>query len=364
MARRKNNTTAGNAARSAAHGAPDPSPVPATGPAADDSAAAVLAALAAHPDGATTAVIAGAAGISRTVARDALTELETRGDSERTKGGRPGSPDIWHPAATAAGDGDATGSPATARTGDGPAAAEPAGQDGAEAAATPADGDREPGQDQPAHAGQPASLPAGDAPAAEDPDGPASQDTATTGPVRGATTEPAAAGGGGDGAEAAPDPAMKAEIEGHTGQICDAAAAVTTALAAGDLHAALSGVEEICEQASQARRTLKAAAGGKRAPAVKPGALRELAAAHLRAHPDQNFTPHQIGKVLGRSSGAVANALDRLVSLGEAELATEKPRSFRLAAAAAPAGNQPSTASARDEAHAGGTSDKAMAGAA
>ena len=157
---------------------------------------------------------------------------------------------------------------------------------------------------------------------------------------------------------------MKEVIEGHTGQICDAAAAATTALQAGDLRAALAGVEEICEQASQARRTLKAAAGGKRAPAVKPGALRELVAAHLRAYSDQNFTPHQIGRVLGRSSGAVANALDRLVSLGEAELATEKPRSFRLAGAAAPAGNQPSTASARDEADAGGTSGKAMAGAA
>jgi hypothetical protein len=68
MARRKNNTTARNAARSAAHSAPDPSPVPAAGPAADDPAAAVQAALAAHPDGATTTVIAGAAGISRTCA--------------------------------------------------------------------------------------------------------------------------------------------------------------------------------------------------------------------------------------------------------------------------------------------------------
>ena len=35
--------------------------------------------------------------------------------------------------------------------------------------------------------------------------------------------------------------------------------------------------------------------------------------------------------MLTRSSGAVANALDKLVSLGTAELACDKPRSYRLA---------------------------------
>ena len=41
----------------------------------------------------------------------------------------------------------------------------------------------------------------------------------------------------------------------------------------------------------------------------------------------------------GHSSGAIANALDTLVKHGDAELATEKPRRFRLAgSAAAPAG--------------------------
>ena len=44
--------------------------------------------------------------------------------------------------------------------------------------------------------------------------------------------------------------------------------------------------------------------------------------------------------MLDHSSGAIANALDTLVNLGEAELATDKPRRFRRAAkpdAAAPA---------------------------
>jgi hypothetical protein len=36
--------------------------------------------------------------------------------------------------------------------------------------------------------------------------------------------------------------------------------------------------------------------------------------------------------VLTRSAGAVANALDKLVSLGTAEMVTDKPRTYRLAA--------------------------------
>jgi hypothetical protein len=55
---------------------------------------------------------------------------------------------------------------------------------------------------------------------------------------------------------------------------------------------------------------------------------------HLRKFPDAAFTPHQVGKVLTRSAGAVANALDKLVSLGVAQMVTDKPRSYRLAPAA------------------------------
>jgi hypothetical protein len=36
--------------------------------------------------------------------------------------------------------------------------------------------------------------------------------------------------------------------------------------------------------------------------------------------------------VLNHSSGAIANALETLVKLGDAEVATEKPRRFRRAA--------------------------------
>ena len=95
MARTKNTARAPRpAARSAAHAAPDPAPVPGTGPAPGSPAAAVHAALTASP-GATTAVIATAAGISRPAARDALAALEAAGTVTRTKGGKPGIPDTW-----------------------------------------------------------------------------------------------------------------------------------------------------------------------------------------------------------------------------------------------------------------------------
>ena len=120
---------------------------------------------------------------------------------------------------------------------------------------------------------------------------------------------------------------------GRIAQIKAAADAAATVLAGGgDLRAALAGLDEIAEQAAQARRSLKAALGGRKTPAARPGGLRDKVLAHLDAHPDGAFTPHEIHKVLGNSSGAIANALDTLVKLGEAELATEKPRRFRRAA--------------------------------
>ena len=120
---------------------------------------------------------------------------------------------------------------------------------------------------------------------------------------------------------------------GRIAQIKTAADAAATVLAGdGDLRAALAGLDEIAEQAAQARRSLKAALGGRKTPAARPGGLRDKVLAHLDAHPDGAFTPHEIHKVLGNSSGAIANALDTLVKLGEAELATEKPRRFRRAA--------------------------------
>jgi hypothetical protein len=146
-----------------------------------------------------------------------------------------------------------------------------------------------------------------------------------------------------------------AGITENASQITVAAAAVTTALAAGDLGAARRAVEEIRDQAAAALRAVKTAAGGSRTgTGARPGQLRELVAAHLAAHPGEDYTPHEIGKIIDRSSGAVANALDKLVSLGQATLSWEKPRRYRHTTPAAAPGTSPAPA----------TGDQTLAGAA
>jgi hypothetical protein len=61
--------------------------------------------------------------------------------------------------------------------------------------------------------------------------------------------------------------------------------------------------------------------------------------------------------VLTRSAGAVANALDKLVSQGTAQMVTDKPRTYQLAPAApAPDVPAPEAAPAPDAAGEPGTS--------
>lgn len=64
-------------------------------------------------------------------------------------------------------------------------------------------------------------------------------------------------------------------------------------------------------------------------PRLAKGALRTLVVDYLTAHQHEEMTASAIGKSLGRSSGAVANALDTLVKSSQAELTCEKPRKFR-----------------------------------
>lgn len=153
------------------------------------------------------------------------------------------------------------------------------------------------------------------------------------------------------------DPAVTAEAAACVLAVTQAAEQARQALAAGDLATAQAALDTAREQSTQARRVIKAAAqaaldtarkqaaqaravlnaasGRGRATGTRPGALRELVEQHLRDHPDTAFTPHQISNALNRSSGAVGNALDTLTGLGTAELVTEKPRRYRLAAAPA-----------------------------
>ena len=347
-----------NARSGAAHSGPDaPPPQQAgasPGPPADGPAAAVWAALTANP-GATAAQIAAAAGTSRAIASRELTAMHAAGHATRTAGtssGRGPSPAAWHPAAIpggAAQPGRVTGTAS-------PPASSPAaagGADAGEASAVPdaapetavvpeparqeADGGTGAGGDMavPAESGDHGRADAGDsAPAStagqttagerDDPPGPASPDE-TGSPDTGA----------------APAGDTVPEACGEAAQLLDelaaAASHAASVLREGQVAAALPAIEEISGIAAQARRLARSAASGRKArgaQAARPGQLRDLVAGHLAAYPGAEFTPHAIGRVLGRSSGAVANALDRLTALGQAQLTSDHPRRYKAAQAA------------------------------
>lgn len=81
---------------------------------------------------------------------------------------------------------------------------------------------------------------------------------------------------------------------------------------------------------------------------TQAGGLRGLVADHLAQHPAEDFSPTQLANALGRSSGAVANALDRLVEHGAAVQTSTAPRRY-----------QHHTDPAHDGAHDGPTQDGA-----
>lgn len=61
------------------------------------------------------------------------------------------------------------------------------------------------------------------------------------------------------------------------------------------------------------------------------GALHGLVEDYLREHPATEHSPTAVGKALGRSSGAVANALERMVTAGWAQRTSDKPKRYRIA---------------------------------
>lgn len=237
MARRKNPATRPAAARSAVRSAPLPVPVPSTGPNHDSPAAAIYAALTARPGGATTAIIADAAGIGQPAARDALAAMETAGAVTRTKGGKPGVPDIWT---------SAIGLP-HATTG--------------QIAQQPARGPADNNQHGPVKQESAGALHDDAAPAAgskhHDGIGPAASDQVPS---------------SGRADKATPDRAVITEITRRIERILAAASAAGIVLAgSGSMSAVRAGLDEIWEQAAQARRLLKAEGAWRRDQRVPPG---------------------------------------------------------------------------------------------
>ncbi|MEG8179288.1 MarR family transcriptional regulator [Nocardia terpenica] len=64
---------------------------------------------------------------------------------------------------------------------------------------------------------------------------------------------------------------------------------------------------------------------------LAPGQLRQQVEWYLAKHPGEEYTPHQIGKALNRSSGAVHNALMKLTEAEVARRTSDKPKKFALA---------------------------------
>lgn len=58
------------------------------------------------------------------------------------------------------------------------------------------------------------------------------------------------------------------------------------------------------------------------------GGLGTLVRKHMEAHRGEDLSPSQVAKSLGRSSGAVANALDRLKVDGIVKRTSDKPRRY------------------------------------
>ena len=293
-------TTANGATENRSTGADDTAngPTVGAGPERPSGAAGdVWDALTAHPGG-TVATIAMAAQVSRATVARVLTALEGDGRAVRTRGGWDGGkrrPDVWSAVTPDAPPSDAQADDTT------PAA--PSGDDVVTTDADPQD-------------------------APQDTHGTDSAPDTTNGAADGGTTD-----GDGPGMDAAAVAEARSVLTALGAAISDA----LTALDRGDGAAALTAIQTVYGGSGKARRLVRAAANGRPRtasgrPRSRQGEMRAKVAAHLAAYPGAEFTPHEIGKALGHSAGAVSNALDRLVEAGHAALVCERPRRFTAAA--------------------------------
>ena len=102
-------------------------------------------------------------------------------------------------------------------------------------------------------------------------------------------------------------------------------------------HTAASPAEETTteEEVAEPAAAAEAAADGpgSEAPAERlgRGALGALVRDYLAARPADSFGPAALGKALGRSQGAISNALSAMAGRGEVVLVADKPRRYRIA---------------------------------
>ncbi|MFD9950773.1 hypothetical protein [Nonomuraea sp. NPDC059022] len=320
---------------------------------------AVWAALRAEPGGSAT-MIGAAADLNRAVAGKILNQLEADGHARRepgvNDGGRGRAADRWYPITTDPADSPADTAAPTEPTdiADVPAPApetpDPA-PDADATDATDADGVPASEREVPPSAADSADPAPADEPTDDETD--PTEETSGQGPgeVDGDldAIPDADADADADEPESEPvadDPAW-ARARADLSELADLFNGVLTAKDEGNTVMALGCLEMAMTKVATAHRTVRAALTGTATPAravpgggggagiggsTRPGGLRDLVHAHLIEFPGKEFSPHDMAKALGgRSSGAVANALDRLVQLGDAVLTTERPRRFALA---------------------------------
>jgi len=315
-----------------------------TGNATDDATTelnprqeAVWRALVANP-GSSATMIGAAADMSRVVAGKILNQLEADGRARRTPGGQDGqtkgrTPDQWY----------AIDAPTTA-TDDADL------HDAAESALAEVPDPVTP--ETPADAPEPVNE---TEPDSEVPDEPlefqGEMDDALTPTTPDASPATDSGEESASESDAEPEDSERTQARRELLELADLILGAAAAMEAdGDAVLALGRLEMAMAKAPQAHRNVRAVltgtaptrlATGRTAPArsagsgatARPSGLRDRVLNHLAEHPGKDFTPYEIGRVLDSSSGAVANALDRLVSLGQAELTCERPRRFSLAEA-------------------------------
>ncbi|WP_157187428.1 hypothetical protein [Nocardia vinacea] len=283
MSKKKNTTTARPASAASAPDAVPAAPDSGSGVAGapvlrTGTDRALWAALGTNP-GTTTAVLADASGIGLSTARRVLSGWETAGavlsHSDATS---PRAAKTWIAAETAP-------EPTTAES----AGSEP----GTGESAAP-----EPVTPEPAPAEPAAPEPISPAPVIPELPDPTDEQQAHADPDTDAPADP--------GPDTAPDAAVAAPTDGDPVD-----PAPVTPVPADDAATA--------EQESVLR--------------LPAGALRGQVEDFLRDHPGEEYTPHQIGKVLERSSGAVHNALVTLTKGGTARQTSTAPKRFTLASA-------------------------------
>ena len=79
------------------------------------------------------------------------------------------------------------------------------------------------------------------------------------------------------------------------------------------------------------RRAATASSAEPAGERLRPGALGGLVVEYLKEHGGEALGPSAVGKALGRSQGAVANALARLTEAGTVVEVSESPHRYRLA---------------------------------